>query len=120
MARLLTLHLLIQTQQLTLDAGTPSPGTPVPVRIRINQFVVPLNRLKGDLEPGHTYEGSLDINSVVHSLELMGPPSGRWEIDSMTATFRMDNGSHVHEMVSISLDANQPTNIWVTEDTFAV
>lgn len=111
MSRLNTLRLALQTG---------ATGTTTPVRIRINGFTVPVKRLSGDTGSRERWQGSLDINSVVHTLELLGPTSGSWELDELVATFETATGTHANVLQGIRLGEQQALNIWTPEDSFSV
>jgi hypothetical protein len=111
MPRLQTLHLAVHTGGV---------GTSTPVRIRINGFTVPVKPISGDTGPRMRWEGKADINSVVHSLELLGPTSGQWGIAELVATFHTSEGQHAHTLRELTLGEQQALNIWTPEDSFSV
>jgi hypothetical protein len=112
---------MARLQQLKLTITTGDEGTRSPVRIRINGHTIPVIRTGGGTGPRERFEGSIQIGSVVHSLELLGPPLGRWEIGGLHAWFLMDQGDpYGNEVGPVMLEANTSINIWSTSDTFSV
>jgi len=112
MARLLQVR-------LTITTGTVS--TQAPVRVRINGHILPVTCTSGDTRTGGMFQGVADIRSVVHSLELLGPVEGAWEVERVEAFFEMEQGEpYGHEIGPIRLEAGQAVNIWSATPTFDV
>jgi hypothetical protein len=59
---------------------TGDQGTPGPVLFSINRHNVPFENVTGNTDAGEVFEGGYAINSFAHSLTLVGPEKGQWDI----------------------------------------
>ncbi len=100
--------------------GGNTPSSRDPIRIRINGHILPLTFSTIDEERG-LFEGKADIHSVVHSLELLGPRSGRYDIAVLKATFHMADGkSYGNELRDVAVGTDESVDIWTVSDSFSV
>ncbi len=60
-----------------IQIQTGSEGIEEPARFCFNSHVLPLEELSGGTKPGETLEGGYDVNSVAHSMTLVGPERER-------------------------------------------
>jgi hypothetical protein len=92
---------------------TGSNGIEEPVRFCFNSHVLPLEDLSGGTKPGETLEGGYDINSVAHSMTLVGPEKGTWSVKKIKVDFEVENTpSYSVEYSAVELDETTELNIW--------
>jgi hypothetical protein len=70
-------------EAVTVRIRTGKSGTSDPVRIRFNNFEIPLKVISGGCAPGESFEGTFRLGSMGHACSLLGPKTGAWEIDSL-------------------------------------
>ena len=75
----------IDTVRLVIETG--NPGTDSEVRIKFNGHELPLHRVSGGTGAGQTYEGTYDVGSFAHSVFLLGPKSGSWNVRKVRALY---------------------------------
>ncbi len=92
---------------------TGSNGIEEPARFCFNSHVLPLEDLSGGTKPGETLEGGYDINSVAHSMTLVGPEKGTWSVKKIKVDFEVENTpSYSVEYSAVELDETTELNIW--------
>jgi hypothetical protein len=100
-------------ETVTVRIATGKSGTPDPVRIRFNNFEIPLRVVSGGVGPHETFEGTFRLGSVGHSCSLLGPKAGAWDIEQLevTWTFGPVAEPSTHRFGRVSLAAGQDVNI---------
>jgi hypothetical protein len=100
-------------ESMKVRIATGKSGMTDPVRIRFNNFELPLKTTSGGCGAGETYEGTFRLGSVGHSCTLLGPKTGVWEIESLDVTW--DYGSLMtsvtHRFGRTLLKAGEEANI---------
>ena len=92
---------------------TGSNGIEEPARFCFNNHVLPLEDLSGGTKPGETLEGGYDINSVAHSMTLVGPEKGTWSVKKIKVDFEVENTPpYSVEYSAVELDETNELNIW--------
>ena len=71
--------------KVTIETGETGIGETV--RFNINNHTVPFEDTKGGAGAGEIFEGEFDVNSFAHSLTLVGPDAGEWQINKITVDF---------------------------------
>ena len=66
---------------------TGNKGMEEPARFCFNSHVLPLEALSGGTKPGEILEGGYDVNSVAHSMTLVGPEKGTWSLQKIKVDF---------------------------------
>tara|TARA_B100000686_G_scaffold208213_1_gene215120 strand:+ start:565 stop:909 length:345 start_codon:yes stop_codon:yes gene_type:complete len=69
---------------------TGDTGLNEPVHFAINGFKLPFDDFKGGTGPGETFESRYEVNSFPHSMTLLGPENGSWNIKKMLLDFDVD------------------------------
>lgn len=84
-----------------------------PVKFSINNHVLPLENTQGSAEPGQIFEGGYAVNSFAHSLTLVGPESGQWNIKKVIVDYNSD-GIEPYSVTfgEVTLDETTEVNIW--------
>ena len=92
---------------------TGDPGTSGPVMFNINNNVLPLENVSGGAESGQVLEGGYEICSFAHSLTLVGPEKGQWNIKKMTVHYENENMEpYTVAFGEVTLDETTEVNIW--------
>ncbi|MBI4385037.1 MAG: helicase [Nitrospinae bacterium] len=92
---------------------TGDPGTQGPVKFSINSHTLPLENVKGSPAAGQTLEGGFEVNSFAHSLTLVGPEEGRWNIKKMTVDYENEGAPpYLVAFGEVTLDETTEVNIW--------
>ena len=92
---------------------TGSKGIEEPARFCFNSHVLPLEELSGGTKPGETLEGGYDVNSVAHSMTLVGPEKGTWSLQKIKVDFECENTlPYSVEYPAVELDETTELNIW--------
>ena len=99
--------------QFKIKIETGEPGLKEPVHFSINGFKVPFECNSGGTGLGETFESVYEVNSHPHSLTLIGPEKGTWNIKRMSVEYDVD-GSDPYSVTfgEITLDEITEANIW--------
>ena len=84
-------------ETVTVRIATGKSGTSDPVRIRFNNFEIPLKAVTGGCGPQESFEGNFRLGSVGHACSLLGPKTGTWDIESLEVTW--DFGPYAEPLV---------------------
>lgn len=101
----------LNTFQVTIETG--DSGTQGPVKFSINNHQLPLENTRGGVGPGETFQGGFEVNSFAHSLTLVGPQQGRWDIQSLKVDYACENTEpYSVRFGPVTLDETTEVNIW--------
>ncbi len=83
------------------------------VHFNFNNHKLAFDNVVGSAESGKNFEGSFEVNSYAHSLTLVGPVKGKWEVENITVEYNIENEkpSEVH-FGAVTLDESSEVNIW--------
>lgn len=97
--------------QVKIETG--NPGISGPVKFGINSHALPLENTQGGAEAGQVFEGGYDVNSYAHSLTIVGPEKGQWNIKKMTVDYKSE-GTEPYSVTfgEVTLDETTEVNIW--------
>jgi hypothetical protein len=100
-------------ETVTVRITTGKSGSSDPVRIRFNNFEIPLKATSGGCGPGETFEGAFRLGSMGHACSLLGPRSGTWDISSLDVTwdYRPVADPVTYRFGAMTLKAGGETNI---------
>ena len=97
--------------RVRLETGTN--GMEEPARVSVNNHLLPLEDLSGGTQPGETLEGGYDVNSMCHSMSLVGPENGKWSLKKIIVDFECENTpSYSVEFPAVELDESTEVDIW--------
>jgi hypothetical protein len=99
----------LDTLKLKIITGKRGPGS-IP-RYEINSFEIDFDDVTGSNNPGGTLELEGAPQSFPHSLALIGPDQGHWDIESLTATYYTGDDSHTVNLGSVTLDGETKLNL---------
>ena len=101
----------VNTFKVKIQTG--KEGMSEPVHFNFNNHKLPFDNISGSAESGCTFEGSFEVNSFAHSLTLVGPESGKWEIDKINVEYHCESEKPYEvNYGSIKLDDLTEVNIW--------
>jgi hypothetical protein len=83
-------------ETVTVRIATGKSGTADPVRIRFNNFEIPLKAVNGGCGPHESFEGTFRLGSVGHACVLLGPKTGTWDIESLEVAW--DYGPYAEQV----------------------
>ncbi len=96
-----------------IKVQTGDPGTPGPVLFNINNHVLPFEKAKGGTGSGELFEGEFEVNSFAHSLTLVGPQEGNWNIKKIQVDYDCENvDPYSVTFGEVTLDDSTEVNIW--------
>lgn len=101
----------LETFELQIKTGAQAGGdTP---QYSINGFTLEFDEVDGSAAPGETLTVKAAPQSYPHSLLLMGPEEGEWNIEGITATYYCAGDEpYVMRLGPITLDDHSDLNIW--------
>lgn len=92
---------------------TGNKGMEEPARFSFNSHILPLEELTGGTNPGETLEGGYSVNSMAHSMALVGPENGTWSIQKIKVDFECENTPpYSVEYSAVELDESIELDIW--------
>ena len=72
-----------RVRSFSVRIQTGQVGTDTPVRCNFNSHEVELNVISGGTGAGQVFEGEFLPMSFAHTLTIVGPEEGEWEIEGM-------------------------------------
>jgi len=101
----------LETFSVRIKTGEAGPRT-IP-RYSINGFNIDFDELSGACGPGEVLEATAHPQSFPHSLILIGPEEGEWDIEGMTITYECDGSEpYTVKLGAVHLDDASDLNIW--------
>jgi hypothetical protein len=92
---------------------TGQQGMSEPVHFNFNNHKLPFENTTGSAESDNVFEGSFEVNSFSHSLTLVGPESGKWEIEKISVEYDCENEKpYTVHFGRVTLDETTEVNIW--------
>jgi len=96
-----------------IEVETGEVGTEGPVRFCINNHTLPLDNPQGGVGPGETFTGEFEVRSFAHSMTLVGPEKGEWNIKKIKVDFDCENVEPYSALMGeVALDSTTEVNIW--------
>jgi len=96
-----------------VEIETGDAGMEGPVSFCINSHKVPFQDCSGSTASGQTFEGGFEVRSFAHSLTLVGPEKGNWEIKRVKVDFEPDAiAPYSVTLGEVVLDETTELNIW--------
>jgi hypothetical protein len=101
----------VNTFKVTVQTG--QQGMSENVHFNFNNHKMPFEDVIGSAESGKTFEGSFSVNSFAHSLTLVGPESGKWEIEKISIEYDCESEKpYTVHFGRVTLDETTEVNIW--------
>jgi hypothetical protein len=99
--------------RFTIEVETGEIGADLPVHFTINNHKMPLEDTQGGVGPTQIFSGGFEIGSFVHSLTLVGPETGQWDICKMTVGYDCEHTPpYSVTFDAFKLDETTEVNIW--------
>ena len=106
----------LESFDLKIATGERGPNQ-APV-YEINGFKLDFEEMAGGNGPGEVLELTGEPQSFPHSLALVGPAEGTWDIQSIEATYRVMGGEpYSVRLGEVALDEETNLNIWYDRPT---
>ena len=97
--------------KVNIETGKQGPNETV--NFCFNNHKMPFENVIGSNESDAIFEVSFDVNSFAHSLTLVGPESGKWEIEKITIELDCENEKpYTVQFGAVTLDDKTEVNIW--------
>ena len=96
-----------------INIETGKHGLQEPVKFGINGHELLLEGAQGGTGPGQVLEGGYSVNSFAHSLTIIGPEKGQWNIKKITVDYKSE-GIEPYSVTfgEVTLDETTEVNIW--------
>jgi len=96
--------------ELKILTGQRAPSKPP--TYEINGFEIAFDEMAGSLVPGGTLELKGSPQSFPHSLALLGPNEGYWDIERIDATYYSGTDDHYTiRLGAVTLDGESKLNL---------
>lgn len=100
-------------ESFTLEVKTGKRSGPATPKFNINGFPLEFDEVEGVAEAGQTLRLTGSPQSFPHTLTLMGPEEGAWDIESVVVEYNcMGEEPYTIRMGPVSLDDESDLNIW--------
>lgn len=105
MPRLNTFKLKIKTGERGFTGQAPE--------FKMNGHRMPLGNFEGSAAPGGECSGGFQPYSFAHSLTLVGPTSGEWDIERIDVSYEVANEPPYSAIFGkVTLDPDTELNLW--------
>ena len=98
--------------RLSLELKTGENGRTDLPQIEFNGHLISLSGVEGNCQSGATLTGFIRPGSVAHTIRLVGPEQGAWDISSMRIDYEGETGSWTVDFVSFALDDETSADIF--------
>lgn len=100
-------------ERFELKIKTGAKGHGGPLKYSINGFPLDFEEVRGGTAPGELAEVAGEPQSFPHTLQLIGPESGEWEIECIEATYHCQaEPPYSVQFGKVLLDDASDLNIW--------
>ena len=101
----------VLTFKVNIETGKEGPNEPV--NFCFNGHKMPFDKTTGSNESDSIFEGSFDVNSFAHSLTLVGPEKGKWEIKKIRVDYECEGEKpYTVNWGAVTLDETTEVNLW--------
>lgn len=99
-------------EQLRVAITTGAVGHHEPVRVEFNGHVLPAIEAVGGAAAGASFDGRFSPRSMSHSIRLLGPSAGAWEVQECRVT--LDTGVEPYTVTfePFVLQAGEAASLW--------
>jgi len=98
---------------ITLRIRTGQRGTHETPNYTINGFTLPFDSTEGSTGPGGSFEATGHPQSFPHSLTLVGPLEGAWDIEGAEIDFFVSGEEpYTVRLGSVTLDDHADLRLW--------
>ena len=101
----------VLTFKVNVETGKEGPNEPI--NFCFNGHKMPFDKTIGSNESDSIFEGSFDVNSFAHSLTLVGPEKGKWEIEKIRVDYECEGEKpYTVNWGAVTLDETTEVNLW--------
>ncbi len=102
-----------RVNRLAISIETGESGRSEPVTFEFNGHELPFENVSGGTGPNEVFEGEFAPNSFAHSVVLVGPKEGEWNIAGFTVNYEiMGDDPYTVRFGEVTLDQETSVNIW--------
>ena len=102
-----------KVNRFKVKVQTGPQGMSEPVHFNFNNHKLEFENVIGSAESGKSFEGDFEVNGFAHSLTLVGPQSGKWEVEKIFVEYDCENEKpYIVQFGSVTLDDTTEVNIW--------
>lgn len=102
-----------KVRSIACEIQTGAVGTTSDVYLAFNGHPIQLVGPSGGTGTGETLSGTFSPMSVAHSVTLLGPAEGAWQIDVIAVTYEMEGGEpYTVRFGPVTLDTENQVSIW--------
>ncbi len=98
--------------QMVLHLKTGERGRSDVPDLEFNGHLLPLRDVEGSCGSGESLQGMIRPGSVAHTVRLVGPETGTWDIESLRIDYEGDTGSWTVEFEPFDLDDSSSADIF--------
>lgn len=100
-------------QRIEIEIITGASGHDTPVTLAFNGHELEFDDEDGSTTPGARFTGTFEPHSFAHSVELLGPESGTWNIESISVAYRCSNEApYAVHFGAVQVQSGQKVDIW--------
>ena len=104
---------MAKLNKFLIKIETGDQGIAEPVKFSINGFPVAFENGVGGTASGQVFEASYEVNSFPHSLALIGPEKGTWDIKKIFMEYNcQDAKPYSITFGEVTLDETLEVDIW--------
>ena len=101
----------VLTFKVNIETGKQGPNETV--NFCFNGHKMPFENVTGSNESDAIFEGSFAVNSFAHSLTLVGPEKGKWNVEKVTVDYECEGEKpYVVKWGAVTLDETTEMNLW--------
>jgi hypothetical protein len=101
-----------KVHRIRLELQTGARGHEEPVVFSFNSHDLPLRVLEGGPGAGQTLVGEFEPQSVAHSVTLLGPSTGVWDVQHLSVTYSAGADEWTVRFEPFELDPQTAADIW--------
>ena len=99
--------------RFNVKVETGESGCSGPVLFSINGHSVAFENVQGGTGPGEVFEGDYEVGSFAHSLALVGPKEGKWDIKQISVDLNCESTPpYSIKFGKVELDETTELDIW--------
>jgi len=100
--------------KIGIEIETGERGMAGPVQLEFNGHKLNFDTLSGDTEPHSSYEGEFEVGSFGHSVVLVGPEEGEWDIQQLKVTYSLEGeDGYSLRFAPLTLGDNHSLNLFI-------
>ena len=100
-------------EKIGIEIETGERGKQGPVQFEFNGHKLTFDTVSGGTEPNAQFEGEFEVGSFGHSVVLVGPDTGEWDIQQLKVTDNLE-GENAYSLrfAPLTLDESHSLNLY--------